>query len=530
VKYLKTWWLLVLALVFLPWVVLFVAGSIWFWEKGYLWHYLAISGVCTLVCWPLVKWLRASNLPLNTATVEPSWTWPPSGHKAWAEIEQIAKRAQDADLAIDRPEPLWNTLYEVLDVVARAYHPKSSKPALEVPVPHVLKVIELAAGDLREAFSENVPGSHILTLHDFTRLNKLATLGQQSYFLYRIAYFGLNPIAALFREARDFVGGKLLTASTDEVKRWAVGYFVKKAGFYAIQLYSGQLVLADVEFQQYKTPQSKSDAAQAGAQQEALAEEPLRVLVLGQVKAGKSSLVNALFGEVRAAVDIIPTTKHVTPYVLERDGIERAIILDTAGYEDVSRVEDAFSQLRDHLLECDLVLVACSVKSAARGADRRLLDELRAFFAADPHRAMPPVVVALTHIDALRPFAEWNPPYNLALPSNVKAKNILDALHSVAEDLAIEPEQVVPICLRPDYAYNVDEGLVGAILQNLNEAQRVRCLRCLRQYHEEEYWRQLWQQAANSGKLLWKHGATWALGRKKTSNSAESTEAKASSS
>ena len=56
---------------------------------------------------------------------------------------------------------------------------------------------------------------------------------------------------------------------------------------------------------------------------------------------------------------------------------------------------------------------------------------------------------------------------------------------------------------------NVIVGVVGAMLQSLDESQRVRILRCLRQYHEEEYWRQLWQQAANSGKLLWKKGAAW---------------------
>lgn len=527
-KYLKTWWLLVLGLVFLPWVVLFVAGSIWFWEKGYLWYYLAISGVCTLACWPLVKWLRARNLPLNTATVEPSWTWPPSGHSAWAEVEQIAKRAQDADLPLDQPGPLWNVLYDVLDAVARAYHPKSAQPALEVPVPHVLKVIELVAVDLREAFSEHVPGAHILTLQDFRRLSKLATVGQQSYFLYRIAYFGLNPVAALFRELRDFVGGKLLTASTEEVQRWAVGYVVRKAGYYAIQLYSGQLVLTDVEFQQFTTPESRADAEAAGEQADTLTQEPLRILVLGQVKAGKSSLVNALFGEVRAAVDIIPTTEYVTPYVLERDGIQRAILLDTAGYEDVNRAGDAFAQLREHLLKCDLVLVVCSAKSAARAADRRLLDALRSFFAADPHRVMPPVVVALTHIDSLRPLAEWSPPYNLARPAGPKAKNILDALTTVAGDLELAPELVVPVCLKAGSVYNVDEGIVGAILQLLPESKRVRILRCLRQYHEEEYWRQLWHQAANSGRLLWKHGAAWALGKKSTPASREAAEVEAS--
>jgi predicted GTPase len=503
VKFLKTWWLLLWALLSLPYVVLFTVGSLWLYEHGWLMAWLVGSGVLMLASRPLINWLRAKRIAPVASSVEPSPLWPPSGQGAWADVERIAQRVQAEDLPLDRPEPLWKILREVLEAVAAHYHPKSDHAVLETPMPHVLRIIELVARDLREALSENVPGAHILTLNDMRRISRWTANSRPLYFLYRVVYAGFNPMSALLREMRDLAGRSAANASIKEVKRWAVGYCVRKAGYYAIQLYSGHLVLDDAELQTYQTTQSREAARRANEQETALSQEPLRILVLGQVKAGKSSLINALFGEMRAAVDVLPTTRDVDPYVLERDGIRRAIIFDTAGYQDARRAGDALKELRQEILQCDLVLQVCSAQSAARDADRRLLDDVRTYFQQDPHRVMPPLVIALTHVDQLRPFAEWNPPYDLEHPSGAKAQQIRDAALTVASDLQVELEQVVPVSLKPEQIYNIEEGLLPVILQALPDAQRVKCLRCLRQYHDEQYWRRLWHQAQNSGRLLW---------------------------
>ena len=69
---------------------------------------------------------------------------------------------------------------------------------------------------------------------------------------------------------------------------------------------------------------STSDSVEAAEQEAGRESEPLRVLLVGQVKAGKSSLVNAMFGDLKAAVDVLPTTRGVVPLVLDRDGLRRA--------------------------------------------------------------------------------------------------------------------------------------------------------------------------------------------------------------
>jgi len=510
-KRLKTWWLLVLVLLVLPYVLLSVAGALWLVEHRLLFYWLAGGGMLTLAGWGLARWLKAKKPPAVGPAVKPALTWPPTGHAAWDDVESIAQRAESEDLPLDRPEVFGDLLVEVLEAVARHYHPKASRAALEIPAPYVLRVVELVACDLRKAFSEYLPWSHVLTLGDFVRLNRLVSWAKELFFLYRIARLGFDPVAALLREIRQVASGRLQDTSASGIKRWAVGFCVRKAGYYAIQLYGGHLLLDDVAFDAYRSPQSARDVESAAASGRQSDEEPLRILVFGQVKSGKSSLINALFGEVRAAVDVVPRTRGVEPFVVERDDIPRAIILDTAGYESVESREDPFTELRGQIVECDLLVLVCSARSAARAADRRLLDQLSAFFQEEPNRMMPPLVVALTHVDQLRPLSEWEPPYDLAEPTGPKAEQILEAVQAVQEDLALDDELiVVPMCLKRGQVYNVEEGLAPVILQMAPEAERVKFVRCLRQFHDDEHWRRLWQQAVNSGRVLLNAGAKWA--------------------
>lgn len=503
-KRLKTWWLLVLLLLSLPYVVLFVVGSIWLYQQNVLWIWLLFSSLAMASGWGLAQLLRGRTPRPEIAVVQPSPNWAPAGEAAWKEVEAIAQRAEKRKQSLDSVDPAWQLLREVLHTVAVHYRPKAKKPELDIPLPHALHIAELVARDLRHATSQYVPGAHILTINDLLNLKKWTALGRRFYLLYRLGRVAFDPFGSVLAEIRDMAGRRVLGSSSEELKSWAIGFCVRKAGYYAIQLYSGNLVLEDVAFEHYTTEQSRQDVARDDRRTEMLAEEPLRMLVLGQVKAGKSSLINALFGETRAAVDVVPRTKYVEPYLLEREGLQQAIILDTAGYEDVTRDDDPFAQLHDQLLDSDIVVCVCSATSAARAADRHLLDAVRKFFDEHPDRVMPPVLVALTQIDRLRPFNDWNPPYDLQLADTRKAQQIVEAMQTVADDLAVMPEQVIPVCLREDRIYNVEEGLAPAVLQVLSEANRAKYLRCVRHFQKEERdWRRVLETAIRTGRVLW---------------------------
>lgn len=516
----KFWWITLGVLLAAPYAFLLAAGSVWLYERGLLLAYMGATVAITAAALAVTHGMRKlarrqaargdAAVPLGFPRGgEPDPHWPPLARRAWDEVEAIARRVEREDFPLDQPERIRDVFQEVLRAVARQYHPKAEEPELETPLPQVLWTVERVARDLREAFSENVPGAHLLTLGDFWRLKRLAHWYRQAYFLYRLAAAGFNPVSALMREIRDAAANRMLATSTGDLKQWAVGYCIRRAGWYAIELYSEVRDWDQAAVEAFRTPESHRDAERAAARTTTLSAEPLRILVAGQVKSGKSSVVNALFGEVRSAVDVVPCTRDIEPFLLEREGVPLALVLDTAGYESVGAVEP-LSPLEKEMLRCDLVLLVCSAVSAAREADRRLLDQLREFYRKHPDRPMPPVVVVVTHIDLLRPAAEWNPPYDLAHPKDAKAARIAEAVRAVAEDLALgDAEPIVPVCLKPQAEYNIEEGLVPTIHSLLPKAKAACYLRCLRRFREATRWRRLWRQVLNAGSVLWHAGSFW---------------------
>jgi len=497
----RWWWMIILLAFALPYLLLVTAGSVWLFERGWLLWWSSLTAVTSLAAWFWFRSRATGPLPPLRIETKTDPQWSPAARAAWQQVEALATRYEQSNLAINEPADFWPVMWDVLETVAQSFHPDSADALLETPLPHLFKVLELVAHDLGAATNQNLPGAHILTLNDLRFVGRLAELNRRFYVVYKVLAFGINPVSALVRHFRDLATDRLWGASSDAVRNWALGLAVRRVGFYAIQLYSGQLVLDSQAFEKFVSRQSTSDLRRAEAQTTSPG-EPLRILILGQLKAGKSSLVNALFGSVRAAADVVPRTVGVDAYLLQRDGIDQALILDTAGYADPRVTKSPFETLGRQLDNCDLVLLVCSATSAARDADRRLLDELRGYFAARADRVLPPLLVVLTHIDQLRPWDEWTPPYDLRNPTGRKAQHIAEAVATVATDMAVGVPQVIPVCLLPERRYNVDEALVGAILDALPESRRSRYLRCLEQFRGAEYWRQLRIQALNAGRFL----------------------------
>jgi uncharacterized protein len=280
--------------------------------------------------------------------------------------------------------------------------------------------------------------------------------------------------------------------------------YIRKLGYHAIDLYGGLVRIEDETPLDRPDPRSLKDGQAADAQQ-ATGSEPLRILLLGRSNAGKSSLINALFGQLTAATDVLPdTTSGIAPYRLDRDGTLQALIFDTPGFDGPlfgSR------ELERTARGADLILWVTAADRADRGEERKRLDSLRAILASDPTRRAPQLLVVMSHVDRLRPPREWQPPYQLNPPLGAKAGQIVAALDAVATDLGVDVGRVIPVCLAEGRTYNVDDALCAAILHHQPEANRVRLLRCLRARKREEDWNLLWRQLGNAGRILTGRGA-----------------------
>jgi uncharacterized protein len=303
----------------------------------------------------------------------------------------------------------------------------------------------------------------------------------------------LNPVTAVANEARERLTKKLYSGVRDQFAQRLTEGYVREIGRAAIDLYGGRLRVSANDLAQHVSQETKRDTAQPPIA------EPLRLLVGGQVSVGKSSLINALMREVSAAVDILPTTAGFTTHKLTHDTLPPVLLIDSPG---IQTNDTALRKLAIEAGTCDLVIWVVAANRADRQLDRAALDAVRTYFASTPDRRMPPIIAVATHIDLLRPVQDWAPPYDIANPTNDKAKSIRAGLDQIAADLRIDVGNVVPICLAAKRSnYNVD-GVWLKMAAVLPEARSAQLIRRLRSATTGWKWSKLWSQTVNASKAL----------------------------
>jgi len=492
--------LLVFLLLILPVLALSGFGVTWLWQNNYLIYWLGALVGCGVLGYGLQYWLvKRESQSLHDTTTQPNPAWPPSADNVWQEVNALAEATHPEDWPLENAAWVMELAQRTMQTVAHNYFPNVEKPLLELTVPHTLLIIERASRDLRQDVAEKIPFSHSLTIGDLFRIQRWKAKAEQLFNIYRAGNVIVNPVNALFSETWRHFRERSFGLAKDELHRWLLRTFVRKVGYYAIDLYSGRLSLGN-EDDAAPTAHSTSDLSQAAETSIQQREEPLRILVLGRSNAGKSSLINALFGELTIATDTLPdTTNTIQPFILSRKGLSRAIILDSPGCDSpLFNHEQTLSTAG----EADLILWVTPANRPDRQIERDYLDALRAFQTTRTHRHAPPLLVAMSFIDRLRPINEWQPPYNLNDTTNPKSININQAMQAVASDLAVPAATIIPVSLSDGKVYNVDDALWSAILGNQTDALRIRLMRCLDARKKAENWNMLRHQMVSAGRLL----------------------------
>lgn len=496
----KFGWLRVAALValFLPFLLLSMLGVAWLWQSAARAWWIVALVVAALIAYLLQRLATAREArALAAVTTQADGNWPAEAEACWEKVERMATAATPDQWPLDEAGALGRLAREVLGTVAGHFHPRASRPLLEMTVPHTLLVIERAARELRLAVTDTLPLSHRVTLGTVAQANTLRTTYEDYKGLLRLAKAVVAPQSLVTGVVTDVVLGQVFAHGSRQVKTWLLQEAIRKLGFHAIELYGGLARLDETTPLEAVVPGSVRDEAAADAVA-ALHTEPLRILVLGRANAGKSSLVNALFGELTAATDLLPdTTTGLVPYRLARDGALQALVFDSPGFDGASFDRKL---AEGAALQADLVLWVTAVDRPDRAAERAWLDRLRAIWSA-PMLRRPPLLVVASHIDRLRPVGEWQPPYVLNPPQGAKAAQIAAAVQAVASDLDVEVARVVPVCLAEGKTWNVEDMLWAAILHDRAAADRVRLLRCMRARRAAENWELLWRQLRNAGRL-----------------------------
>ena len=492
--------LLVAILLLLPVLALMGFGIFWLWQSGNLLYWLIAMVVCGVLGYGLQQLLvRQERQLLMNTTTEPNPDWPPSADAVWQQVEALAAGCNPEDWPLEDGRWISELGQKSMETVAHCYHPEVEKPLYELTVPHTLLIIERASRELRRDIAEKIPFSNRLTVGDLFRIQRWKAKAEKAFNVYRAGSILINPVNALLSEAWRHLRERSFDQARNELHRWFLRAYVCKVGYYAIDLYSGRLPLDDDNHTESATPESRADLEQTG-QAAASAVEPLRILVLGRSNSGKSSLINALFGELKTATDVLTeTTQALEPFVLSREGFTQALIFDSPGCD--SPFFDS-KQMMVAAGNADLILWVSPANRPDRQVERQFLDALRSYQAARMDRRSAPLLVAVSFVDRLRPANEWQPPYDLTNTTKTKSINITAAVRAVAADLAVPAEQVIPVSLQEGKIYNVEDTLWAAILNRQDEALRIRLMRCLDAKKRAEDWVMLRRQMAGAGRFL----------------------------
>ena len=485
-----------------PILLLVGVGIWWFWMEGWMLYAWWPMTACLASSYVLGWWWQRRALLPGRPCFEPPQEWTDRDREAWRLVERRAHAVKSVSAQRLKDIQFYiRTAQEMALELAQFYHPQADDPIGSVTIPELLAVFELAAHDLAEMVDDYLPAGHLLTIDNWRRTEQVTRWYQQGRNMYWAVSAILSPFQTATRYAASRVGlGVPFKMLQEILLAWFHVAFLNRVGTYLIVLNSGRLRVGAARYrellEQARSHESAPAAIRAGVQEVTLS-------VVGQVKAGKSSLVNAILDDCLADVDVLPTTNAVTRYEYQLPGSDcRVVLLDTVGYSHNDADADQLDATREAVRSSDAVLMVFHSHDPARQADLEFLEQISEWFELCPELRRPPVLGVLTHIDLLFPSLEWDPPYDWILPSRRKERSIHNAVVVADEQLGSHLVAAVPVCLAEEKVYGVDEWLMPQLVGLLGEARAVCLLRCLRAEAETGKLRKVLGQLMNVSKRL----------------------------
>jgi hypothetical protein len=513
--------LFILFLALAPFLFLMGAGGYHLWQSGWMfwawWPMMACLALASFFGW---YWTRRAKLPAATPDAPGYWTERDTA--AWQRVLAKAKSFESVTVEqIQNPQHYSDVAIDLAKQVAELYNPNATDPFDHLTLPEILACVELAAEDLDELVQKYVPGSHMLRIRDLKRARQAVGYYNTATNAYWAGAAIINPLQTALRYAASKLAlGTLIGKLQNNVLLWFHNAFIERLGRYLIELNSGRLKVGAKRYRellaQHQTPPVEStppaqvstlqigDAiipATPASPTAAPAVHTIRVMVLGAVKAGKSSLVNAILGRTAATVDRVPVPGG-TQYDFTLSQGQPIRILDSTGYGQDGPNDADFAEAVDAARDADLILLVTHATNPGRQTDVILLARLRDWFATQPQFKMPPVLCAVTHIDLLSPKAEWQPPYDWQSGTRAKEANIRDCVNAVKEQLGTHVTGVVPVCALAESPFGVTEFLLPAIAAQVDQAHGTALTKALEQAASEGKYQKIAEQTVEAGKQL----------------------------
>jgi predicted GTPase len=447
----------------LPGIVLTLLGLIFLWQSGWFWWFSGGLSLLALLSWGFQRILRSpvdyDDEPLQHLDPRPEWS--DHDHDVW---QQCSVRIEEADLADTPWDDIPGAMLDHLVYVAKAYRGDTRDAELAFTLPELLLMTETWAREYRAQVVEYMPFAYDL------KISTVRTLGRHTDKALRVynsmsplvaaLRIGINPLSGLAREFSSRLASRFVGDLSKEVQRNIRVILFEQVTQVGIDLYSGRLKFSDEEIAAYRN---------AKAEPEEVELRPLSVFCVGQVNAGKSSLINVLKEQCVAETDPLPATSdfHYHPLRLT-DDID-VYLIDTPGLDGT---ESTSKILLREAVNADLLLWVSQANQPAKVLDKQFYELWCEYFDDNLARKKPPLILVTTNNDRLVTAEKWHPPYDLADTGDATVDSMLSALRYTREAMALSAETLaVPIALPPGRAsYNV--GVLKDLLISASDEAR----------------------------------------------------------
>jgi small GTP-binding protein len=377
-------------------------------------------------------------------------------------------------------QTFWQRCQELIVVISHIYNPEIKYPLLNIYIPQVYGLIRGTVDDMDQWMQKLSPVLNQVTVgkayQTYEVYRKLEPSARKLWKVWNWAQWVLNPITAVTKKASEGVGNRasqeLLINLSQLLREAALRNLCKQA----ITLYADtKIELPIPTLPQVKT-QTLRDILSQSEPLETVAQKPINILIIGRTGAGKSSLINTLFQDELATVDVLPSTDTIQNYHWETENGEVINLWDTPGYEQVKR-EDLRDLVIDYASNADLLLLVTPALDPALQMDVDFLEDVKLEVEDLP------IIAIVTQVDRLRPIREWQPPYNWEKGEKPKEISIREATKYRQQLLGNFANLVLPIVTNDPQNnrnnWNI-EALSSGLLAAIEPAKQLRLTRFLR--------------------------------------------------
>jgi uncharacterized protein len=448
------------------------------------WHLSWIWAVVVLILlgwrWLLAHWLRVPqldniNVSVNFETAAHSDTKLTA--QAQSAVQRIMVMAREDVLPWENWPQFFERCQSLVTAVAQIYYPQVKRPLLNIYVPQAYGLLRGTVDDVDAWMQKLAPTLGQVTIgqayETYETYRRLEPAARAALKIFNWSRWLFNPAAAVARTATQpyrSQANQQLLSNLGQLMRETT---LKALGERAIALYSGQTPspIAMEEVAPAKTQTLRQLFEQADAV-ETLEQAPLNILLVGRTGAGKSSLINTLFKQELAAVDVLPSTERFESYQFSTPEGETLTLWDAPGYEQVGR-SDLQLRVLQQAAEADILLLLTPALDPALQMDCEFLAQVQTEDL--------PILIVVTQVDRLRPIREWQPPYDWQQGQRPKERAIRDAIAYRQEILADYSTTILPLVTSAvdRSAWGV-ASLSEALINLLPAAQQSRLARFLR--------------------------------------------------